>query len=652
MVVEFEYSSIHPGFTPQYFRSSVEQIPGLETRIDNFHKSLGEDEFVDRYGNKQLGYQYKQDSIDLISYSTNLARAYNLNEHIDRRLRRFDKYPYMDHPLEMAEEGVRMRLHPTIISALLLHDVAEDVRLRNLSTPDAWMKFFERAYDGYEDKDRLMRILKAELKTESLAAQFPDEAERKQVVDLYTNTPTGQTALGYLKELRAGKVVEGETEDQKTIKLENDKLKIAEVLFDLNNIFSESYIPDGKGGMVFDPSILIVKILDTWQNLKTPGFWGKQLLDPNKEAATVAKLIRARILTNVAEFFGMRRVASDMTKALATVHDINLIDLPGLKDLLTKGLDRTYFDKRMQLQEDAMGRANGEEKDAISKHLVVENNDSAVSTPPRIEAVFQMPYGDPPSRSSDNIVHIVSSNPFHPTSFTDSINDGDIITSGVPLSVTDGYLRPALQTALGRNTEEYLLYDSNRWPESSRRIRFENTDSRIISSAKAREHKKTRVVEAPEYALFHPGACRYSEKDLGESGPYTLKTHSGKVIDTRLTNLMDFMLSPHKFVSNGHNEETRSYVIIVRKKDDEQEYSEVYFANNKTDVTVHDIATRAGVTNPKVRALESDIWNKVVEGDHDVLNRMKNGEGDVKPQIGQYNVVVVEENVDLVKQPS
>lgn len=203
-------------------------------------------------------YRYSSESILTIDRGLAIARTHEMNDIENRRIRKFDKEPYILHPLAMAQEALRMRQHPTIVAACLMHDVSEDVKLGKLQSSKDWMKHIESAFAGYYDRDRLMRILRAELKTKSLA-QLKD---KDAVVDFYTDTSLGKTALSYLEQLR-GNV---------SITTPQDREHIAEVLYDLNRIMSDSYVETSPGNKEFDPSILIVKILDTWQNLQTPGF--------------------------------------------------------------------------------------------------------------------------------------------------------------------------------------------------------------------------------------------------------------------------------------------------------------------------------------------------------------------------------------------
>lgn len=338
---------------------------------------------------------YERTARPFIGRALHIASTHEINEVENRRVRKFDREPYIFHPLAMAQEAMRMRQHPTIVAACLMHDVPEDVKLGGLQSSEDWMKHIESAFAGYEDRDRLMRILRTEQKTESL-----NQLEgKKQVVDFYTNTSLGKTALDHLRQLHGNG---SEASDR-------DREHIAEVLYDLNRIMSNSYLDKGDGEKEFDPSMLIVKILDTWQNLQTPGFWKSQLASQDKEAMTIAKLIRARILTNVAEFMGMRRVASEMTQAIASLHDLDNAELPNFELLrdLSKGNngEKAMWVKRREATEQRLIRAQ-ENLNALRSQL--PNHMHSTS-----DTVLQMPWvaqrADAFTTTTGQIIHYVRS---------------------------------------------------------------------------------------------------------------------------------------------------------------------------------------------------------------------------------------------------
>jgi len=613
--------------TPQYLRSSVEIDSPLEGKIAKFKNSLNP-------GKNQSSYGYSEDSRLLIDYSINLARLHNVNDLERKRFRKYDGVAYLEHPLSMAEEAARMKLHPTIVTACFLHDVPEDVRYRFVSKPQEWINFLEHAYEGYEDKDRLMRILRTEMKTETLAGKFKDKNERQEVVEYYMDSPIGKVAKKYLRDLRG---------DQNYEPPEWDTTHIAEVAFDINRLFTESFVEQPNGNREFDASILIVKILDTWQNLQTPGFFREQLQDPNSDAKTVAKLIRARILTNVAEFLGMRRVATEMTSALSAVQDISQIDFPMLGELV-KGSSTEQFEQRKRGL--AKEYKEAEKRSAHVTSMLNMPSFTKKGITRTVGTAQQMPWGEPngasviPGRSGaprTNLVYIAPDDQDHPTTIRNQTKD-EYEIENMPLGVADGVIRPEIYTLLGRNTQEYVLRNKKVWGDDYCRLRIEEAvKPRVISAYRSinserlveeTEHQKARTAtqeESPECNLLHPDICKYMGPiDDSGYGPSCLRG----IVDPKLMGLVNFMFSPHKFITNSTGESDVPYVIFVGNK--------MYLATNQTNATIWDIAQQGGVSDPMVKSLESNRLHTVESGDAHVLDRMrKDGE------IEKYNVVIM-----------
>lgn len=556
---------------------------------DSVEQSISE---LQRVGKHEYG--YSSESMLTIDRGLAIARTHEMNEILDRRIRKFDKEPYIFHPLAMAQEAMRMRQNPTVVAACLMHDVSEDVKLGGLQSSEDWMKQIESAFVGYADRDRLIRILRAELKTESLGKLEDKDA----VVDFYINTSLGKTALSYLKQLRGNE----------SIATHQDREHIAEVLYDLNRTMSNSYIDRKGGGKEFDPSTLIVKILDTWQNLQTPGFWKTQLTSQDKDAKTIAKLIRARVLTNVAEFLGMRKVASEMTQAIAAIHDVNNVNFPLLKKLEVdeNGEGNELNERLAQIggrMQDAQNVIPG-----LKARLLDHTEDN-------IEVVLQMPWAAAQTDADDFtaptgqlIYYIRSRNPeqaielkvHQPSNYT---------IDTTPLEDAKA-VRALVYRQIGRRVHDFGI--RNLQGHMIARVRAEEPAPRYISTTKDSIFNPPSPTAVPERKLFHPEVCKYTTKTKEESTvPDSLKN-----IDTRHVRLLEFMLSPQTFLTHANGEEDRPYVIMMNGK--------VFLAANTTDVTVWDMAEAEGIPNPQVRAASVDKARgmPIPEGNPHVLDQM------------------------------
>lgn len=528
--------------------------------------------------------KYTQDQINLIQSAYPLMYSHEFLGQV----RKIDGTPYIYHPLAMAYEAVRMRLDPTLVIATMLHDVPEDVRMGALNSSDAWLKMIEETYHDYEDKERLMRILRAEQKTETLD-KLPDQ-EKEAVIQYYTDTPLGKRALDYLSTVRNGG----------TPISEEDKNEVATVLYDLNRLMSDSYITDSDGNKSFDPSLLTVKILDTWQNLQTTGFWGKQLDDVKKDAGTITKLIRARILTNIAEMFGMREVASSMTQNIAKLQNINDIHNPHIL---------TSYEERAE-------RSSQIDTKLYEAQGLSESVRQAFNASNQKNVFLQMPWADPRTiEITDGLPtptwYISSDRQLGAPDSKTTTQLADGYTLRGPMGLSDGALRTTLGNALGRSFQEYFVEKDGVFYG---KVKVGSAAPRIIHTLRsdAPAHGKKGMGDVPERHIFHPRVTEYTRDDSDQSQ----KPKSLETIDTSLINLLEFFYSPREFLSSSADEAHRPYLIIID--------GYYYLATNKTSTsTIYEMAQRHGIQHPTVCPIgEGQTAVLVEEGDADILNRM------------------------------
>lgn len=542
----------------------------------------------------------KQYTSEQIAY---IQRSYPLmlSHELIGQVRKIDGTPYIDHPRAMAAEAARMRLDATLIIASMLHDVPEDVKLGTMKNSEDWLRMIEDTYVDYEDKERLMRILRAEQKTETLSSL----EDKEEVIKYYANTPLGRRALDYLSTVRNG----GEAIS------EEDKNEVATVLYDLNRLMSDSFVLNADGSKSFDPSLLTVKILDTWQNLQTPGFWGKQLNSVKKDAGTVTKLIRARILTNVAEMFGMREVASSMTQNIAKLQNINDINHP---HILTSPEERAERSRQI----DTKLRDAKELSDPIRK---------AFGASDQKNVFLQMPWADPRTvEITDGLptpVWYISSDRDlgEPDSkITTTFADGYTLRG--PMGLSDGALRSTLESAIGRPFQEYFVEKAGIFYG---KVKVGSAAPRMYHTLRsdAPTHRKKMMSEVPERHIFHQLVTEYTRDDSDQSQ----KPKSLEKIDTSMINLLEFVYSPREFLSSSADEANRPYLIIIN--------GYYYLATNKTSTTtIYEMARRQGIQHPNVRPIgEGQTAVVVEEGDTDILNRM-HADG-----LLPYNAVIVSE---------
>jgi len=578
-------------YSPQYQTLQQASVAFL-SRSENQNVAEALSQFT-QYAKSDI--KYSDASLALIAKAIPITVSHQLNEDVKSRVRKIDGTPYISHPLAMATEAARMRLDPTHVIASLLHDVPEDVKLGGLQTSEDWLKMIAETYKDYDDVDRLMRILRTEQKTESLEKL----SDREQVINYYAGTALGRRALDYLQQSRRR---HGNGHDNPS---DTDRESIAKVLYDMDRMISDSFVGE-PGHKVFDPSIVVVKILDTWQNLQTPGFLGKNINDPQmrKDASTIAKLIRARMLTNMAEFMGMRRASSSMTENLSLLQNLYDIDDPQF-DLAT-----TIEEKRSAISAHT-DRANKDGK-ILNQLYDARNHYPHKGLPPDEQTPWAVG-GERNGSKDTTIVWHMAAYPGHAGSAaklgTYHGHERSLTVSG-PLGVVDGALRAAIQTAYGRTTVDYQVTADG---ETVGKLRVEEAHPRWISTLKAKEHKPANPKQVPERNIFHPDVCKYTvSTTTGEIKPTSLQN-----IDTSLVSLLEFCFSPREFLSDTTGEHDTPYMIMIGRK--------LFLATNQTDVTVWDMCQAQGVTNPIVHPLGGSPNDAVTvdQGDEHVLDRLR-----------------------------
>lgn len=574
-------------------------------------------------------YGYLQES--LIARADRIAHVHELNKEQDRRKRKWDHTPYVNHPRNMATEAIRQGLDPTVVMACLLHDVPEDVKYGKCTSPEGWLAYIGEEFADYPDKDRLLHILRHELKSE-MRPQLSG-VERTSLTEYYVNTSLGKQAMSYLTSLRKT----GESAPPEPS--EKDREYIADVLYDLNRMVSASFV-ERNGRIAFDPSLLTVKILDAWDNLQTTGFWQSQLNSSEKDAATVAKLVRARVLTNIAELFGMHRVAIDMTMALASIQSLDDIHAAQLKKLMEGRVDiqQEYVSRKEEMRADIKHASD------IGKELRLQLTfaNAALNEPlfPSISVAVKMPWGQIPGTHEERerngrllrIWTVPSGKGDRRVSINPPNDTSEYHIDPNPVADTDlqDGVRAKLSTLWGREKRAHKVMKGDKVVGAT----YLETHTPYMRDLLRHSHydKYLNVSEeqVPELVnIFHPDICRYTENGSGFDGAPTGLTRDG--VDPKHMHLLSFLFDLRHFIRPDTSTQDTPFVIFVGSK--------MFLATNRTHVSLHDIATREGIQNPVVRSMHAGSSSIPVDvGDYEVLTRLKQDK-----RLGEYHVAVVGE---------
>jgi hypothetical protein len=329
----------------------------------------------------------------------------------------------------------------------------------------------------------------------------------------------------------------------------------------------------------------------------------------------------------------MRKVASEMTQAIAAIHDVHNVDYPLLKKLETgrNGEDFELHNRREQIAERMLGSYN------IIPHVRKILN---LSLSQNIEVVLQMPWAaaqqdsDEFTTTTGQVMYYIRGydDPANVQLSTYSHDDYSIDSSPLPDAQA---IRALFYRQMGRQVHDHTLKDKRNGNVVIARVRAEAPSARYISTSKDPAFNPPSPAAVPERKLFHPDVCKYTTK----TKEFSPVPESLKGIDTRFVRFLEFMLSPQTFLTHANGEVDRPYVIMMNGK--------VFLAANATDVTLWDMAETEGIYNPQVRAASTDKTSgkPILQGDPHILDRMVN-EGNL-PQ----RIVIVEAGASKKASP-
>lgn len=300
-VVQNQYT-----FSELYQQFLNENLPAQE-KITKFQKKV-----TNKYSPSQAEY---------ISRALIIATAaHQFNWNTEDRFRKEREpvtdfpIPYIYHPLEMADRLVDENLNWVAVSAILMHDVAEDVRLgEGLNTREEWFQVLRDEFLDTEKADFLVELIDGV--TERKLMDKSTEDGRALRVQLQ-QSQMYKMMVAYLirGRLKGRYQSNGDTGNPKkeTELTEDLQEAVFDVVYNLNHLFESA---------LFSPEhlqILILKITDIWHNFHSPK-WIKP-----------AKVLRGRLAAGIAEWMGWYSMRSDLIYQLAEITNTNSPYAPDL----------------------------------------------------------------------------------------------------------------------------------------------------------------------------------------------------------------------------------------------------------------------------------------------------------------------------------
>jgi len=469
-----------------------------------------------------------------------LCNLHQVNNDREKRYRKKEDIPYANHPMEMALRCVEMGQDIKLIIACLLHDLPEDVSYLDLQSSEHVFDFIRWKFDGIDNNGDIVRIISAETKTTGAElAELRKPAVQKYLLE----SGIGRLIVDQSKEVLK---TNGDLPNDNAADLsEKDKQTICAVIYDMCRIFETSFI-DKDGEKMFDPRVLFVKILDSWDNLKTDAFWLANLESKAKGVVgTVAKLIRTRMFINLAETLGYRAVASEMTERLVKIHDINNIIRPGFGAKRDVDL-RSWDNKKKQMESD------------VRRHFERRYPHRHVD----VRCYSRMPWGqepieDVPTHLTPYVyVHIGREKAKEEIDRTKS-NDAnpEYFVGQIAMSLTGD-----IQNCIGRSTRDYVLEQPIRNKKIAvGKVRREDQSARWSATTRASHLHRANPHNSPEIHIMQWDLTKYACNF--DTIPDELKNNGGKWVEA-----FTFFLSPRVFRRQGNRDDSLSFVVILNRK--------------------------------------------------------------------------------------
>jgi hypothetical protein len=307
----------------------------------------------------------------------------------------------------------------------------------------------------------------------------------------------------------------------------------------------------------------------------------------------------------------MRKVASEMTQAIAAIHDVNDVNMPMLRQAaaVSNGGGDELANRRESI---AQRMKEGQTAIPAIKNILPDHADD------NIEVVLQMPWAtsqtdaDAFTTTMGQVMYYIRGDDDTTGTLLRLNADPNYSIDPSPLPNSQA-LRALFYRQMGRNVCDYAVHNTKK--EIVARVRAEARSARYISTTKDRSFKPPDPSTVPERKLFHVDICKYVTKTNGERSVPAPLAH----VDTNLVRFLEFMLSPETFLAHTNGPEDRPYVIVINGK--------VHLATNQTDVTVWEMARREGLKNPYVRPATSAPQDAVPvdRGNGHLLDEMVNG---------------------------
>ncbi len=564
-----------------------------------------------------MGPIYSDVQCEKLMTAFSIASFHQINEFEHKRIRKEGDYPYLSHPLAMAQKLVELQQDPVLVAAALLHDIPEDMKLAGVDTPDAWLTYIDAKVraSGWSDAEasRLQFILQAETKTEKLIAR----EDGNEIISALRDSPLSQIISAEVVRIK-----KDASHGSGEITTEDDA-EIASLQFDMLRNLAMCYRTGPDGQEVFDPGPLIVKMIDCWHNLQDKGFWLSGLSNQMGTAKAASKIVRARVYTNLAELMGYHDIASDMTLRLAKMQNLNNINNPGFG---VGGMNE-------QEVEAYLGQAQAFAA-FVRTNILGVLFEGTPTNATELSAACYMPWGKdkyrpdgvayrPPLRARlkatpSEINHLDKESVTISYAKPRDVGVGDpvtVITAAATTSFKGDFLN-----ALGRISRRYAVKTPRKNGGTTQdrdigTLTIERDDQPTIAQTQQVGWAGVPLAAVCEYPLFgNPKICKHTmSKEAWDALPQALKG-----VGAERSELLAFLLSPRAYFERGSASQDQSFVIILQTPTGPV----IRFVRNQDpEVTVSNLCEKNGIKFPasvtslsgKTALVDKDNSNQITD---------------------------------------
>jgi len=249
------------------------------------------------------------------------AVSHQFNRREDKRIRKADNSPYINHPLEMAVRLAKEGFDWLTVSTALLHDVPEDSDLgKGLCTKKDWIEALRNVFNAAGEKTKIKVGINLDRNAGDLLVELLDGVNEEKLSGRDIRELWSEEFMNY-EDKSLFKMIEGFMEKGGVKSKRGRKMQVQEIsMSDRNQLISVIYNLERLFDFALKSPdhwrIFLIKIADVWHNFQSPEY-----IQP-------VKILRGKIAAGLAEWMGWYGMRSEIIEMLSKVTDTTTVYAP------------------------------------------------------------------------------------------------------------------------------------------------------------------------------------------------------------------------------------------------------------------------------------------------------------------------------------